>query len=143
MTIRMLGLVLLAGLTACRAGADASVVQSVAMTGGDPARGETAIAKFGCGSCHVIPGARARGKVGPPLSDFAERAFIAGRSPNTPANLAAWIRRPDSVEPGTAMPALGVSEREARDIAAYLYLETGTDALGPPSLLPGSLLERE
>jgi len=142
MTMRVLGLVLLV-LTACRAGSDESVEQAVAMTGGDPARGEAAIEKFGCGSCHVIPGARARGKVGPPLSDFAERAFIAGHSANTPSNLAAWIRRPDSVEPGTAMPALGVSEREARDIAAYLYLETGTDPPGPPSLLPGSMLKRE
>ena len=41
------------------------------------------------------------------------------------------------------MPALGVSEQEARDIAAYLYLETGTEALGPPSLFPGSVLKRE
>jgi cytochrome c1 len=41
--------------------------------------------------------------------------------PNTPGNLIRWIRNPRSVEPGTAMPALGLSEREARDIAAYLY----------------------
>jgi hypothetical protein len=47
---------------------------------------------------------------------------------------------PDSVEPGTVMPTLGIPEQEARDIAAYLYLETATGGLGPPHLLPASLL---
>ena len=145
MTMRVLGVALLWVLAGCGSdGARASRDNVLASTGGDPERGESAIGKYGCGSCHVIPGARqARGKVGPPLSDFAERAFIAGRSANTPSNLAAWIQRPDSVEPGTAMPTLGVSEQEARDIAAFLYLETATDPLGPPSLLPASLLKRE
>lgn len=111
---------------------------------GDPKAGEVAIAKYGCGSCHVIPGvAGARGLVGPPLTDFGQRTFVAGRSTNTPENLAAWIRRPDSVEPGTAMPELGVSEQDARDITAYLYLETATRRLGPPHLVPTSLLPHE
>lgn len=107
------------------------------------ARGAEAIASYGCGACHVIPGVeRARGRVGPPLTDFAERAYVAGRVVNTPENLVAWIRVPDSVEPGTAMPTLGVSEEEARDIAAYLYAATG-DRLGPPHPLPTSLLPHE
>ncbi len=68
---------------------------------------------FGCGSCHTIPGVRgADAMVGPPLN---------GRLPNTPENLVHWIVTPQTVEPGTAMPNLGVSEREARDMAAYLY----------------------
>lgn len=112
-----------------------------AATRGHPARGARAILGYGCGACHVIPGVReARGMVGPPLSDFARRAYVAGRVPNTPDNLIAWIRRPDSLEPGTVMPSLGVSEQDARDIAAYLYLRTGT-AAGPPRLFPASLLE--
>ena len=48
-------------------------------------------------------------------------AAASGNAYNTPDNLAAWIRRPDSVEPGTVMPTLGVSEQDARDIAGYLY----------------------
>lgn len=32
-----------------------------------------------------------------------------------------WVMNPQAVEPGTAMPDLGVSEPEARHIAAYLY----------------------
>jgi cytochrome c2 len=133
------------GVAACSSAGDgASRAEVLATTGGDPVRGEAAIATHGCGSCHVIPGIRvAVGKVGPPLSDFAERSYIAGNAPNTPRNLAAWIRRPDSIEPGTVMPTLGVSQQEARDISAYLYLETATGGLGPPHLFPASWLRRE
>jgi cytochrome c len=125
-------------------GGEGGESQTLAITGGEAIAGKVAIGKFGCGSCHVIPGVeRARGLVGPPLTDFAWRAYIAGRAPNTPRNLEAWIRLPDSVEPGTAMPTLGVSQQEARDIAAYLYLETATRQVGPPRLLPATLLPKE
>lgn len=135
-------ILLLAGAVACGGGSSGSRI--VSSTGGDPVAGKAAIAKYGCGSCHVIPGVeRARGLVGPPLTDFAWRAYIAGRAYNTPPNLEAWIRVPDSVEPGTAMPTLGVSQEDARNIAAYLYLETATRQLGPPHLLPATLLPKE
>lgn len=126
----------------CSPGGDeAARAEVLATVRGDPARGEVAIERYGCGTCHVIPGlARARGKVGPPLTDFALRTYIAGNSSNTPNNLVAWIRRPDSVEPGTVMPTLGVTEQEARDISAYLLLETATGRFGPPRLLSPSLL---
>ena len=128
-------------VTACGESGDAGRAEVLAATRGDPAAGERAIGQYGCGSCHVIPGVRqAKGMVGPPLSDYALRTYIAGNVYNTPNNLAAWIRRPDSVEPGTVMPTLGVTDQEARDIAAYLYLETATDRLGPPHPLPASLL---
>jgi len=90
--------------------------------GGSPARGRTALIASGCGSCHEIPGVRgAHGKVGPPLSGIAERTIIAGRVPNTPQGMITWIRDPQAIEPGTAMPNLHVNERAARDMAAYLY----------------------
>jgi hypothetical protein len=41
------------------------------------------------------------------------------------------------------MPTLGVSEQEARDIAAYLYLKTATQQLGPPHPLSADLLPKE
>ena len=92
------------------------------VTGGDPARGRAQIVAYGCGSCHVIPGVSgASGLVGPPLTQFAHRAFIAGEVPNNSEFLVRWISVPQSIEPGTAMPNLGVSEAQARDIAAYLY----------------------
>jgi cytochrome c len=89
---------------------------------GDAARGRTAIAMYGCGSCHTIPGIRgAAGMVGPSLEHWADRRIIAGQLPNEPARLIAWIMVPQSIEPGTAMPNMGVSDSRARDIAAYLY----------------------
>lgn len=90
--------------------------------GGVPARGKVAIETFGCGSCHTIPGiADARGTVGPPLFFWSRRTYIAGEVPNTPDFLIRWIEVPQAIEPGTAMPNLGVPEGAARDIAAYLY----------------------
>lgn len=90
--------------------------------GGDVARGKTQIVAYGCGSCHTIPGIRgANGQVGPPLTSWSQRRIIAGEVPNTPLNLITWITVPQSIEPGVAMPNLGVSDGQARDIAAYLY----------------------
>ncbi len=91
-------------------------------TGGVAERGGQVIASKGCGSCHTIPGIKgARGLVGPPLTSFGRRTFIGGELPNKPENLVRWVRSPRSVEPGTAMPNLGLTEQQARDVAAYLY----------------------
>ena len=119
---------------------DGGVRREQTVAGGDPERGRSLIPEYGCGSCHVIPGVPgAQGKVGPPLTHFAERSFIAGNLRNEPAALARWIRFPNQVEPGTAMPNLGVTEAHARDIAAYLYtLSSG--GLGPPSLFPSNAI---
>lgn len=88
---------------------------------GDPTAGALAIDAYGCGACHSIPGIEdADSFVGPPLHNWSERSFIAGTLPNDLPNLVAWIQDPDGVEPDTAMPDLGVSEADARDIAAYL-----------------------
>lgn len=107
------------GLAGCDARGDASIQP---VEGGDAARGRRALAAYGCGSCHLIPGVEAaRGLVGPPLDQFARRTFIAGEVPNTPDYLVRWIMVPQSIEPGTAMPNLGVTEGQARDMAAYLY----------------------
>ncbi len=95
---------------------------AAAMTGGDPMKGKAAIDKYGCGSCHTIQGIRdAKGLVGPPLTGIASRVYIAGILKNQPANLQHWIRNPRSVNEKTAMPVLGVTEGDARDIASYLY----------------------
>ena len=92
------------------------------VTGGDDRRGREFIDRYGCGSCHTIPGiARARGHVGPPLEGIAQRSYLGGVLPNTPDNMILWIRYPQKVDPRTAMPDLGVSDPEARDMAAYLY----------------------
>lgn len=89
---------------------------------GDPGRGKVLTGQLGCGSCHVIPEIEgANGKVGPPLGDIGQRTIIAGVLPNTPPNMIAWLKSPQSVTPGNAMPDLDIDDRDARDIAAYLY----------------------
>jgi cytochrome c1 len=112
----------LACVAACHSSNNPTRVPYAVDTGGDATRGAAAIAQYGCGACHTIPGIRgARGLVGPPLMWWSRRTFIAGELPNTPENLVNWIRNPQAIEPHTAMPALGVTDQQARDIAAYLY----------------------
>jgi cytochrome c1 len=95
---------------------------ALAVPGGNAERGRAEMAAYGCGSCHLIPGVdNAHGTVGPPLTQFALRSYIAGEVPNTTRALLQWITVPQSIEPGTAMPNLGVTEGQARDMAAYLY----------------------
>jgi cytochrome c2 len=90
--------------------------------GGDPANGKLLLRQFGCGACHEIPGvAAAKGRVGPPLEGVARRVYLAGVLPNTPENMAAFIRKPQAFAPKTAMPDMGVTEAHARDMVAYLY----------------------
>ena len=92
------------------------------LTGGNQSRGRQILPAYGCTACHLIPGvAGPDAKVGPPLRGVASRAFIAGVLTNQPANMIRWIRDPQAVDDKSAMPDLGVSERDARDIAAYLY----------------------
>jgi cytochrome c len=91
-------------------------------TGGDANRGREHMIAYGCPACHNVPGIRSPGGlVGPELGGLVRRSYVAGKIPNTPENLVRWIREPHSVAPGTAMPNLGLSEEEARDVAAYLY----------------------
>jgi cytochrome c1 len=109
-----MGLIL---LTASAMGAEAGDVP-----GGDPERGAATIHRYGCGACHKIPGIPgAIGIVGPPLAKMAERGYVGGILANTPENLIRWLLDPPRVDPTTAMPNMGLSEAEARDIAAYLY----------------------
>jgi cytochrome c1 len=93
-----------------------------ALTNGDADRGASAIAHYGCGSCHTIRGiSGANALVGPDLSRVGSRVYIAGSLDNVPLNMVRWIQDPHAINARTAMPTLGVSERDARDIAAYLY----------------------
>lgn len=95
---------------------------AAAVTGGDPGRGEAMFIQYGCGGCHGLKHVRkATGMVGPPLDGIAVRAIVAGKLANSPSNLQTWIRDPQAVTPGTAMPDLNVAERDARDITAFLY----------------------
>lgn len=94
----------------------------VAMPLADAERGRLAIERVGCGACHTIEGIRwPQGGSGPALEGFQQRGLIAGRLPNRPDVLAAFVRDAPSLVPDSAMPAMPLTEREARDVAAYLY----------------------
>lgn len=132
--IRRAGTLLaLAGLCGC---AEKEPLPQHVVIGGDADRGSLLISAYGCGSCHIVPGVSgANGVVGPPLTDWAHRQWIAGNLWNEPANLIAWLEDPQAIEPGTAMPSQGVTPEEARHIAAYLYT-LGGSRLGPPHPFP-------
>lgn len=87
----------------------------------DVERGRVALYQHACNACHQIPGVSgARVYVGPTLEGIGSRQFIAGKLPNTQENMVRWLMRTQEVKPGTAMPQLGVAERDARDMAGYL-----------------------
>jgi mono/diheme cytochrome c family protein len=107
-----------AGADACRDAGDVAEGHAAAPS---PQRGRIAMQQYACSTCHAIPGVTgAHPLVGPPLGGMAGRRLIAGRLANSEANMVAWLRSPKRFDPLTAMPDLGVTERDARDMAAYL-----------------------
>lgn len=113
-----LALILAAAVSACKAPPDArhdNAAEAVA-------RGRELVIAAGCAGCHAFPDiAWPSGRNGPSLVDFDGRGPIAGSLPNTPANLAAFVRDAPAAKPGSTMPAMPLSEAESRDVAAYLY----------------------
>jgi cytochrome c oxidase subunit 2 len=74
-----------------------------------------------CANCHTVRGTEAEGAVGPDLSHLMRRSTIAsGVLPNDGPTLARWIADPQSLKPGSLMPAPSLSETELADIHAYL-----------------------
>ncbi|SDF71365.1 MULTISPECIES: cytochrome c family protein [unclassified Duganella] len=116
--MRILFLLPLAWLAAC----DSGKQEAVRVANGDARLGKQLLAQYQCGTCHQIAGVpAARGQLAPPLDSFGQRSYIAGSVPNTPEMLARWLVNPPALKPGTTMPAMGVSEEDARHMAAYLY----------------------
>jgi cytochrome c len=101
---------------------DRAARKAALLTAGDPTRGPDLIRQFGCAACHRVAGVSgATGRVGPRLSAIPLQGRIAGALPNTPHNLVQWIVDPKAHKPDTTMPRTGISEQDARDVAAYLF----------------------
>lgn len=103
-----------------------AVVMLLALVGCSPAEEQSAaralIHTHGCGTCHVIPGIPgADGRSGPPLTNMARQAYVAGVIPNRRDELVRFIVDPQAVDPRSAMPDLGITAYEAGVLADYLY----------------------
>ncbi|HEY3101126.1 MAG TPA: cytochrome c oxidase subunit II [Methylomirabilota bacterium] len=87
---------------------------------GAAADGKAIFAKNACVGCHTIAGVSA-GVLAPNLTHFGGRSTLAaGMWPNTPDNVAAWVRDPQRLKPGVKMPDLGLTDEQAKAVAAYL-----------------------
>lgn len=106
-----------AGLAAC----DGPPQRTPALGDADIARGRRLVVDKGCAACHTFPDvAWPRGGLGPALAGFGRQGLIAGRLPNQPGVLMRFIRDAPADLPGTAMPAIPMTDQEARDVTAYL-----------------------
>ena len=87
------------------------------------AHGKELLSQRGCVSCHQITGS---GLANPPKNEPVVRTLGLApdlrfaRQRSEPAVLARWLLDPTKVKHDAAMPKLGLSEVEARDLAAFL-----------------------
>jgi len=117
-----LALLVAAGISGVACGPN-RVEAARALTGGEPERGRELARRYSCGSCHVIPGvSEDTRKLGPTLEGVARREKLGGQVANTPENMKLWIKDPHAMKRGSAMPKLGVSSDDARDLAAFMYV---------------------
>ena len=92
------------------------------VVGGDPERGRLLVQQYQCAACHFIPEVQgAGGDAGPSLQYLGRLSYIAGSIPNQPENMIRFLQNPPAGKPGTRMPALGISDDEARHMAAFMY----------------------
>lgn len=97
--------------------------QMEAALGGNGRRAIPVMLANGCAGCHSISGVPgAQGQVGPRLdATLSSKLYIAGVLPNSRDNMIKWLRASRDLVPHTAMPSTGISDQQARDVAAYLY----------------------
>jgi cytochrome c oxidase subunit 2 len=85
------------------------------------AEGEKLFLEGTCVNCHAIRGTEAQARTAPDLTHFATRNTLAGAMfDNNTENLAAWLRDPPEMKPGSKMPDYGLSEDEIDALVAYL-----------------------
>src|SRR5215467_7230304 len=95
--------------------------RSLARTSDNVPRGRRVFETTACVNCHTVCGTDAHGTFGPDLTHLMSRGTIAaGAATLTQDNLRRWIRNPDSIKPGSKMPAMQLTPDELDAITAYL-----------------------
>ncbi|USG64930.1 cytochrome c oxidase subunit II [Brevibacillus ruminantium] len=91
----------------------------------EPAKAQTPLAVQGqqifdksCLGCHAVAGKG--GKMGPNLTNFADRTLIAGILNHDDENLAAWLKDPQKVKPGNLMPNLNLDDEQVKALVEYM-----------------------
>jgi cytochrome c oxidase subunit II len=95
--------------------------QPAQIAAGGVSEGQKIFERTACINCHAVAGTAANGRFGPDLTHLMSRDTIAsGAAPNTPANLRRWIKDPNTIKPGSKMPAMGLSDPELDAVTQYL-----------------------
>jgi cytochrome c oxidase subunit 2 len=77
--------------------------------------------KTACINCHAISGTVANGHFGPDLTHLMSRETIAsGAATNSHDNLKLWIHDPESIKPGSLMPAMNLNAQDLEAVTAYM-----------------------
>ncbi|QQE73924.1 cytochrome c oxidase subunit II [Brevibacillus composti] len=71
-----------------------------------------------CLGCHAVAGKG--GKLGPNLTNFADRHLIAGILEHNEQNLADWLKDPEKVKPGNLMPNLNLDDQQVKALVEYM-----------------------
>jgi len=91
--------------------------EPVAATAASAAQGQEIFNKS-CLGCHAIAGKG--GKMGPNLTNFADRERVAGILAHTPENVAEWLKDPQKVKPGNNMPNLNLDDDQVKALVDYM-----------------------
>ena len=84
-------------------------------------RGQQLFLAGTCVMCHNVSGTDATGRRAPDLTHVGSRQTLAaGTIANTPQQLEAWIRDPQSLKPGTNMPGHDYSPEDMQALVAWL-----------------------
>jgi cytochrome c oxidase subunit II len=95
--------------------------QQIAATDAAVSAGRHVFETQACINCHTISGTVGTGRFGPDLSHLMSRTTLAaGAVENTPQDLREWIRQPDSIKPGSLMPAMNLNDQQLDELTAYL-----------------------
>lgn len=92
-----------------------------AQASGTVSEGQKIFERTACINCHTVAGTAANGRFGPDLTHLMSRETIAsGAASNTAVYLRRWIKDPNTIKPGSKMPAMGLSDRELDAVTQYM-----------------------